>query len=170
MYFVKTIKNILYSKNCVLKKAFIFIYLFIFACSMLMCPSRRTRRKFWRGARLGSEISANWTQIPERGRGGGHAMYAHNTSNSHQTKGGRINKTSPDIRGWTKSTRTTQHNTASQWERSSNSPSLAHVVAELRWYEKKIQHQWGGGRGGGTEEDRGRVERKKKSWNKAVRA
>lgn len=48
--------------------------------------------------------------------------------------------------GWTKSTQTTQHNTTAQWERSSNSPSPALVVAELRWYEKKkkktIQDQW----------------------------
>lgn len=33
--------------------------------------------------------------------------------------------------------KTTQHNTTTQWERSSNSPSLALVVAELRWYGKK---------------------------------
>lgn len=54
--------------------------------------------------------------------------------------------------GWTKSTQTTQHNTTAQWERSSNSPSPALVVAELRWYEKKKRYRTNGGGGGSWEE------------------
>lgn len=44
-----------------------------------------------------------------------------------------------------------QQNTSTQWERSSNSPSLALVLVELRWYEKNTEEQGGEKERGGGE-------------------
>lgn len=79
MYFVKTIKNILYSKNCVLKKAFIFIYLFAFCLFhadvsiSADSPQVLTRRSSWQ--RNFGKLNAN----SRTGKGAGGTQCTHTT-------------------------------------------------------------------------------------------
>lgn len=77
-----------------------------------------------------ASLLLKWTTLTRAGASAT-ACGERNTFDSFPTKASKIKKHIPDVWGRTKSTQTTQ------WERSSNSTSLALVLVELRWYGKR---------------------------------